>query len=139
MADEIDPRFARGMGSAIKLFTPQEGQPSPKPPSFPYPKEIAEHWNQFSVSTVMGDVWGREGLDPKQRAMITIAVLTALDKPQQLRQYVTGGLNLGLTREEICEVVNHVSVYAGFPAAIQGLGVVSEVFDAFDALNEGGE
>jgi 4-carboxymuconolactone decarboxylase len=69
--------------------------------------------------------------------MITIAVLTALDKPHQLRQYVTGGLNLGLTREEICEVVNHVAVYAGFPAAIQGLGVVSEVFDAFDELNEG--
>jgi len=130
VADGTDPRFAKGMGTAIKLFTPAEGKQSPRPPSFAYPKEIAEHWNQFSISTVMGDVWGREGLDPKQRAMITIAVLTALDKPEQLRSYVTAALNLGLAREEICETIFQVSVYAGFPSAIQGLGIAKEVFDA---------
>jgi len=113
MADEIDPRLARGMTTAIKLFTPKSG--APNPPSFKYPKEIAEAWNQLSISTVMGDVWGREALDPKQRAMITIGVLTALDKPAQLRQYITGGLNLGLTRFELigtkaaCQFLGHLS------------------------------
>jgi 4-carboxymuconolactone decarboxylase len=134
MADEIDPRLARGMTTAIKLFTPKSG--APNPPSFKYPKEIAEAWNQLSISTVMGDVWGREALDPKQRAMITIGVLTALDKPAQLRQYITGGLNLGLTREDICETILHVSVYAGFPAAIQGFQVANEVFDGQDEAAE---
>jgi 4-carboxymuconolactone decarboxylase len=132
MADEMDPRFAKGLVTALKLFKPGE----PGAPSFQYPDEIVQDWNQFSISTVMGDVWGREGLEPKSRAMITIAVLTALDKPEQLKAYIVGGLNLGLTREEICEIVLQIAVYAGFPTAIQGFGVVNEVFDAVDAANE---
>ena len=134
MADEGDERLARGMGTALKLFTGAEG--APRPPSFQYPKEIAEDWNHFSISTVMGDVWGRPGLDPKDRAKITIAVLAALDKPEQLKSYITGGLNLGLTREEICEIILHISVYAGFPAAIQGFGAVKAVFDELDASDD---
>jgi len=79
-AEEMDPRFVKGLMTALKLFKPGE----PVAPSFEYLSEIAQDWNLFSISTVMGDVWGREGLEPKQRAMITIAVLTALDKPEQL-------------------------------------------------------
>jgi 4-carboxymuconolactone decarboxylase len=135
MADEIDERLARGMKTALKLFTPSSSG-APRPPSFRYPKEIADDWNQFSVSTVMGDVWGRPALPPKQRAMITIAVLAALNKPEQLQAYITGGLNLGLSREEICEIIFHISVYAGFPTAIQAFGVASEVFDALDEAAE---
>ena len=135
MAEEIDDRLARGMATALELFTPRASG-VPRPPSFKYPKEIERDWNHFSISTVMGDVWSRPALAPKQRAMITIAVLTALDKPEQLRQYVTAGLNLGLTREEICEIILHVSVYAGFPSAIQGFAVANEVFDALDATTD---
>lgn len=131
MSDDIDDRLARGMATAIKLFTPSTSG-APRPPSFEYPKEIVEDWNQFSISTVMGDVWGREGLEPKNRAMITIAVLTAMNKPEQLRSYITAGLNLGLTREEICEIILHISVYAGFPTAIQGFGVANDVFKGLD-------
>jgi 4-carboxymuconolactone decarboxylase len=131
MADEADDRLARGMKTALELFTPKSTG-KPRPPSFQYPAEIAQDWNKFSISTVMGDVWGRPGLDPKQRAMITIGVLTALDKPEQLRSYITAGLNVGLTREEICEIILQISVYAGFPSAIQGFGVANEVFSDQD-------
>jgi 4-carboxymuconolactone decarboxylase len=131
MADGTDDRLARGLATALELFTPRSSD-APRPPSFKYPKEIAEDWNQFSISTVMGDVWGRRGLGLKERAMITIGVLTALNKPEQLRSYITGGLNLGLTREQICEIILHISVYAGFPTAIQGFAVANEVFDALD-------
>jgi 4-carboxymuconolactone decarboxylase len=132
VANEIDERMARGLATAVKLFTPAEGGP-PKMPSNTYPKEIAEDWNKLSISTVMGDVWGREALAPRERAMMTIAMLTALDKPEQLKSYVSAGLNLGLSRAEVCEVVMHVAPYAGFPAAIQGFSVVNEVFEALDA------
>jgi 4-carboxymuconolactone decarboxylase len=131
MADEADDRLARGMKTALELFTPKSTG-KPRPPSFQYPAEIAQDWNKFSISTVMGDVWGRPGLEPKQRAMITIGVLTALDKPEQLRSYITAGLNVGLTREEICEIILQISVYAGFPTAIQGFGVANEVFSDQD-------
>jgi 4-carboxymuconolactone decarboxylase len=130
--DKMDPRLAQGMMTAMKLFPPG----STGPPSFKYPKEIVKDWNEFSISTVMGDVWGRPGLEQKHRSMITIAVLAAMNKPEQLRSYVTGGLNLGLTREEICEVILHISVYAGFPAAIQGFAVVNEVFEQLDDAAE---
>ncbi len=129
MSDAPDERFLRGLTTALKLFPPK----TTAPPAFRYPPEIADDWNKFSVSTVMGDVWGREGLEPKQRAMITIGVLAALDRPEQLRSYVTGGLNVGLTREEICETILHISVYAGFPAAIQGFAIANEVFESLDA------
>jgi len=146
MADEANDRLARGMKTALELFTPKSTG-KPRPPSFQYPAEIAQDWNEFSISTVMGDVqdwnefsistvmgdvWGRPGLEPKQRAMITIGVLTALGKPEQLRSYITAGLNLGLTREEICEIILQISVYAGFPTAIQGFGVANEVFSDQD-------
>ena len=81
----------------------------------------------------MGDVWGREAIEAKDRAMITIGVLTATGKTEQLKAYVVGGLNLGLSRKEICEIILHVSVYAGFPAAIQGFAAANEVFDTLDA------
>jgi 4-carboxymuconolactone decarboxylase len=132
VADEIDPRLAKGMTTALQLFKPG----SPGAPSFKYPKEIVADWNQFSVSTVMGDVWGREGLELKDRAKITLGVLAAMGKLEQLKAYVVGGLNLGLTREEICEIILHISVYAGFPAAIQGFSVVNEVFDELDASSD---
>jgi 4-carboxymuconolactone decarboxylase len=131
MANETDDRLARGMATALELFTPRSSG-VPRPPSFKYPEEIAEDWNRFSISTVMGDVWGRKGLDPKDRAMITIGVLTALNKPEQLRSYITAGLNLGLTREQICEIILHISVYAGFPTAIQGFAVAKEVFEGLE-------
>jgi len=131
MADQADERLARGLAMALELFTPTSSD-VPRPPRFEYPEEIAEDWNRFSVSTVMGDVWSRSGLEPRQRAMITIAVLTAVDKPEQLRAYISAGLNLGLSRQEICEAIFQVSVYAGFPSAIQGLGVAKQVFDEAD-------
>jgi 4-carboxymuconolactone decarboxylase len=129
MTEEEDRRLARGMRTALKLFDPASG----RAPSFKYPKEIAEDWNHFSISTVMGDVWGREAIEAKDRAMITIGVLTATGKTEQLKAYVVGGLNLGLSRKEICEIILHVSVYAGFPAAIQGFAAANEVFDTLDA------
>jgi 4-carboxymuconolactone decarboxylase len=127
--DEIDPRLARGLATAVRLFRPG----APGAPKFAYPEEIAADWNRFSVSTVMGDVWGREGLALVDRARITIAVLAATGKLEQLKAYVVGGINLGLSRAEICEIVLHISVYAGFPTSIQALGAVKEVFDELDA------
>jgi len=132
MADASDERLAKGWATAAKLFPPG----SPGSPSFQYPKEIQEDWGRFSVSTALGDVWSRPGLDLKQRSMISIAALTALGRSDQLRAYITAGLNLGLTRKEVCEVIFQMAVYAGFPAAIQAFGVANEVFDQFERASK---
>ncbi len=131
MTEEPNERFARGVATAIELFSG-----SPTLPSFPVPDEIEDDWSRFSVSTVMGDVWSRPGLDALQRAMITIALLTASDKPEQLRAYISIGLNQGVTRSQVCEVILHTAAYAGFPAAIEGLRVAEEVFGEYDAATD---
>jgi 4-carboxymuconolactone decarboxylase len=128
MSDEAVDRFNRGLTTAMQLFA---GAPSL--PSFPVPDEIAADWNQLSMSTVMGDVWSRPGLDPARRSLVTIALLTALNRPEQLRAYIAIGLNQGLSRAEVCEAIMQTAVYAGFPAAIEGFRVASEVFAAYDA------
>ncbi len=128
MGDAPDERFVRGMEVAAKLFPPG----SPSAPAFKYPPEIVEDWSKLSLSTVFGDVWSRPGLELRDRSIINIAALTVLNKPEQLRAYIPGGLNVGLTREEVCEVILQMAVYAGFPTAIEGFRIATEVFEKFD-------
>jgi 4-carboxymuconolactone decarboxylase len=69
--------------------------------------------------------------------MITIALLTALAKPEQLRVYVGVGMNLGLSRAQICEIIWHTAIYAGFPAAVEGFRIAGEAFAEYDAAAAG--
>ena len=63
-----------------------------------------------------------------QRSLITLALLTALNRPHELRVHVVGALRNGLTQEQIVEVVMHCAVYCGFPAALDAMRIVREVF-----------
>lgn len=74
-----------------------------------------------------GDVWNREGLDRKTRSMITLAVLTALTKPNQLRVHVQGAIANGVSVEEIREIIMHSSVYAGIPTGVEAMGAAMQV------------
>lgn len=80
-----------------------------------------------------GDVWGRPGLDRKTRSLITLAALTALTKPNQLRVHVRGALANGATAEEIREVLLHTSVYAGIPCGVEAFNAAAEVLAAVQA------
>lgn len=75
-----------------------------------------------------GDVWGRPGLERAQRSLITLALLTALNRPHELRVHVVGALRNGLTQEQIVEVIIHCAVYCGFPAALDAMRIAREVF-----------
>ena len=76
-----------------------------------------------------GGVWNREGLDRKTRSLITLAALTALKCPQELKGHVRGALNNGCTVEEIREALLHCAVYAGVPAAIDAFRAGQEVIE----------
>ncbi|WP_019873032.1 carboxymuconolactone decarboxylase family protein [Sporichthya polymorpha] len=128
MTTDTPDRLAQGYGVAARLF----GN-SPVIPQFETPGEVAEDWTQFSISTVLGEVWSRPELELPERAAIAIAALTALNRPAQLRAYILGALSLGVSREHICEVIFQIAVYAGFPAAIDAFSVAKAVFDEVDA------
>jgi 4-carboxymuconolactone decarboxylase len=74
-----------------------------------------------------GDIWNRPGLDRRTRSIITLAALTALSKPNQIKAHVVGAIANGVTKEEIREILMHTSVYAGIPAGVEAMTAAQEV------------
>jgi len=92
---------------------------------------IAPDLSRFVVEFPYGDIYSRPGLDMKTREMITIAALTAMGTAElQLKSHIKGALSVGCTKEEIVEIMLQMAVYAGFPAAINGINAAREVFDS---------
>lgn len=79
-----------------------------------------------------GAVWGRPGLERTTRSLINIAMISALNRPQELRTHIRGALRNGCTPEEIREVLVQVAAYCGFPAALDGFRTAQEVIAAAD-------
>ncbi|MGA0807303.1 MAG: carboxymuconolactone decarboxylase family protein [Pseudohongiellaceae bacterium] len=82
------------------------------------------------TSWVFGDVWQRPGLDCKTRSMITLAALTALAKPNQLKMHIQGALANGVSVEEIREIIIHTSIYSGIPTGVEAMAAAKEVLGA---------
>ncbi|MBW5469567.1 carboxymuconolactone decarboxylase family protein [Brevibacillus formosus] len=92
-------------------------------------KGIAPDFERFLVEFPFGDIYSRPGLDLKSREIATVAALTALGYAiPQLKVHINGALNVGCTKEEIMEIMMQMAVYAGFPAALNGLNAAKEVF-----------
>ena len=97
-------------------------------------KEIAPDLASYVIEFPFGDIYSRPGLDLKSRQIATVAALTALGNAQpQLKVHIHAALNVGCTREEIVEVIIQMAVYAGFPAALNGMFTAKEVFAERDA------
>ena len=79
-----------------------------------------------------GDVWNRPGLDRRTRSFLNLAMITALNRPHELKLHVRGAINNGLTKSEIKEVFLQAAIYCGVPAAIDSFRVAKEVFKEMD-------
>lgn len=91
---------------------------------------IAPDFARYLVEFPFGDIYSRPGLDLKSREIAVVAALTALgNAAPQLKVHVHGALNVGASRAEIVETIMQMAVYAGFPAALNGLAVAQEVFE----------
>lgn len=75
-----------------------------------------------------GAVWGRGTLEPRIRSMLNLAMLSALNRPHELKMHVKGALRNGLTKEEIREVLLQVVIYAGVPAGVDSFRIAKEAF-----------
>jgi len=96
-------------------------------------KNIAPDLGRFVVEFPYGDIYERPGLDLKSREIATIAALTAIgDTKPELKDHIKGALNVGCERQEIIEVIIQMTVYAGFPRAINGMNIAKEVFEEID-------
>lgn len=92
-------------------------------------KDISPDFEKFVIEYPYGDIYFRPGLDLKTRELVTIASLTTLGFAEsELKAHINNALNAGCTQEEILEVILQMSVYAGFPAALNSLMIAGEIF-----------
>lgn len=95
--------------------------------------DVCPDLGRYIVEFGFGDVYSRPGLSLRERELATIAALTALGTATpQLKVHVAAGLHVGLSRDEIVEVIIQMSIYAGFPAALNGVFAAKEVFDTLE-------
>lgn len=85
-------------------------------------------FQRWITENVWGDVWTRPGLDLRSRSMITIAILGALNH-EELELHLRAARNTGLSPEEVAEVLMHVAVYAGVPAANQAFKTAKSIYE----------
>lgn len=83
---------------------------------------------QFLTEHAWGSVWVRDGLSLKTRSMLNLAMLTALNRPNELKLHIRGAINNGVTQEEMCEIFLQAAVYCGAPAGLDSFKVAQAVF-----------
>ena len=90
--------------------------------------------NDYSEEVCFGRIWARGIIDRKLRSILNIAMLTALGRPNQLRNHVEGALNNGVTVDELREILLHSAVYCGLPAAGDAFKVAEQVLKARNVI-----
>ena len=89
-------------------------------------------FQEFISEYCWGAIWTRPGLPRKTRSLLNLAMLTALNKPHELKLHIKGAINNGVTREEMQEVFMQAAVYCGVPAGVESFRVAREVFAELD-------
>ncbi len=99
--------------------------------------DIVPDFARYLIELPYGDIYSHPALDLKSRENAVVAALTALgNAAPQLKVHIHGALNVGCTRQEVVEVIMQLTVYAGFPAALNGLFAAKEVFKECDGLGK---
>jgi len=119
------------------ISNPPEPQPETHPvtqPPAPTPRDrvraTVPKLIELTDDVLFGDIWERPELSKRDRSLITIAVLTATYRPEQLKGHLQRALDNGLTRTEISEMITHVAFYAGWPAAMSAANIARDIFEA---------
>ncbi len=90
--------------------------------------DIAPKLAELTDKVLFGDVWERPGLAKRDRSLVTISALIALNRPDQLRSHMARARDNGVTQEEIVETITHLAFYAGWPNAVSAVAIAREVF-----------
>ena len=121
MTDEL---LAKGRAVQAQLWPAVASGPTG---AFPAAK-LAPDFYRYVAESAFGMLWSRPGLPIRDRSLVTCAQLAALGKTEELKAHLRGALNVGITQEELVEVLMQTAVYAGVPAANEALKTAAEVF-----------
>ncbi len=127
MSADTNERFSRGLAKLREI----DGEAGERVVASL--ADIAPDFACYLIEFPFGDIYSRPGLDLRSREIAVVAALTAMgNAAPQLKVHLRAALNVGVTRQEIVEVIMQMAVYAGFPAALNGLTAAREVFLALD-------
>jgi len=90
--------------------------------------EFTDAFQDFITRYAWGEIWSRPGLPKETRSMLTLAMMIALNRPDELRMHLRAALNVGVTHEQIQEVLLQSALYCGLPAANSAFHIATEVF-----------
>lgn len=106
----------------------QQANPGPQTPAQRGFGDINPKLAQLTDDVLFGDVWARPGLSPRDRSLITVSALIAMNRPDQLRSHLQRARDNGLRESELIEAITHLAFYAGWPSAVTASTVAREVF-----------
>jgi 4-carboxymuconolactone decarboxylase len=90
--------------------------------------EFTDAFQDLIARYAWGEIWSRPGLPKETRSMLTLAMMVALNRPDELRMHLRAAVNVGVTREQIQEVLLQSAIYCGLPAANSAFHIAVEVF-----------
>jgi len=90
--------------------------------------DIAPKFVDLTENVLFGDIWERKELSKRDRSLITVSALVALNRSEQLRFHLQRALENGVTQQELIEAITHLAFYSGWPTAVNAISVAKEVF-----------
>ncbi len=114
--------------SAHAQGAPPATSATPQTPAQRIMGDIAPKLADLTDNVLFGDVWERPGLSKRDRSLVTVSALIAMNRPEQLRSHLARARDNGVTEQELVETITHLAFYAGWPSAITAVGVAREVF-----------
>lgn len=136
VTEQLDGKTVEWMEkvSDAQYGAPLRGQASnaagPRPrPSQGAIGDFAPKLAQITDDVLYGDIWERPELSKRDRSLVTVAALIALNRPDQLRSHLRIARQNGVTEEELIETITHLAFYAGWPNAVTAIGIAKEVFE----------
>jgi 4-carboxymuconolactone decarboxylase len=110
--------------------TPRPSPPAANPPTAAQRLmgDVAPKLADLTDTVLFGDVWGRPQLSRRDRSLVTVSALIAMNQPDQLRSHLARARDNGLTEVELIEAITHLAFYSGWPNAVTAVGVAREVF-----------
>jgi len=125
MDDEL---YATGIAIREQMWGP-DGAQNKVERSSDFQRDLEEMVTRYCF----GATWGREGLTHAERSMLTLGMLIALGRSHEIGVHVVGGINNGLTREQIKEILLHSAVYCGIPASVDAFRTAEPILDELEA------
>jgi 4-carboxymuconolactone decarboxylase len=116
-------------GAPLRGQTAAANAGAPPRPSQAAMGDFAPKLAEVTDNVLYGDIWERPELSKRDRSLVTVAALIAMNRPDQLRSHLRIARQNGVTQEELIETITHLAFYAGWPNAVTAIGVAREVFE----------